>query len=63
MGHTSEYAVENMFIDRLESLGYKFVKMNSYDDVLANSLQNSMKKSWRKKVTLHHFRMLSSIAL
>lgn len=36
MGHTSEYAVENMFIDRLESLGYKFVKMNSYDDVLAN---------------------------
>jgi len=36
MGHTSEYAVENMFIDRLESLGYKFVKMNAYDDVLAN---------------------------
>lgn len=36
MGHTSEYAVENMFIDRLESLGYQFVKMNSYDDVLAN---------------------------
>lgn len=66
MGHTSEYAVENMFIDRLESLGYQFVKMNSYDDVLENfvhSLQNSMKKSWRKKVTLHHFRMLSSIAL
>ena len=36
MGHTSEYAVENMFIDRLESLGYQFVKMNSYDDVLEN---------------------------
>lgn len=36
MGHTSEYEVENMFLDRLESLGYKFVKMNSYDDVLAN---------------------------
>lgn len=66
MGHTSEYAVENMFIDRLESLGYKFVKMNSYDDVLANfrtQLAKFNEKSWRKKVMLHHFRMLSSIAL
>lgn len=36
MAHTSEYDVENMFIDRLEGIVYKFIKMNSYDDVLAN---------------------------
>ena len=36
MGNTSDYAVDNLFIDRLYILGYKFVKMNSYDDVLAN---------------------------
>lgn len=36
MAHTSEYDVENKFIDRLEGIGYSFIKMNSYDDVLAN---------------------------
>lgn len=36
MSHTSEYEVENMFIDRLESIGYKFVKLDDYDDVLSN---------------------------
>lgn len=32
----SEYEVEDMFIDRLEGIGYEFVKMNCYDDVLSN---------------------------
>lgn len=36
MAHTSEYEVENIFIDRLESIGYSFIKMDTYDDVLAN---------------------------
>lgn len=36
MSHTSEYEVENMFIDRLESIGYKFIKLDDYDDALAN---------------------------
>lgn len=36
MAHTSEYEVENIFIDRLEGIGYKFVKLDNYDDVLAN---------------------------
>ena len=36
MAHTSEYDVENKFIDRLEGIGYSFIKMDSYDDVLAN---------------------------
>ena len=36
MSHTSEYEVENMFIDRLESIGYKFIKLDDYDAVLAN---------------------------
>ena len=32
----SEYEVEDLFIDRLESIGYKFVELKNYDDVLAN---------------------------
>ena len=36
MAHISEYEVENIFIDRLEGIGYEFAKMNSYNDVLAN---------------------------
>lgn len=36
MSHISEYDVENIFIDRLEGIGYRFIKMNSYDDVINN---------------------------
>ena len=36
MAHISEYDVENLFIDRLESIGYEFVDMSNYDDVVAN---------------------------
>ena len=36
MAHISEYDVENLFIDRLESIGYKFVEMTDYDDVVTN---------------------------
>lgn len=27
MAHTSEYEVEDIFIDRLEGIGYKFIKL------------------------------------
>lgn len=36
MGHISEYDVETKFIDRLESLGYTFVQMDTYEDVIVN---------------------------
>lgn len=36
MAHISEYEVENLFIDRLESIGYEFVELCDYDDVVAN---------------------------
>ncbi len=36
MAHTSEYEVESLFIDRLESIGYAYVNLKNYDDVLAN---------------------------
>ena len=36
MAHVSEYDAENLFIDRLESIGYEFVQMRDYDDVVAN---------------------------
>lgn len=34
MAHISEYEVEKIFIDRLESIGYKFIKLGNYADVL-----------------------------
>lgn len=36
MGHTSEYDVETLFIDRLESIGYEYVDLKNYSDVIAN---------------------------
>ena len=32
----SEYEVESLFIERLESIGYEYVKLGSYDGVVAN---------------------------
>ena len=29
MSHTSEYEVEDIFIDRLEGIGYKFIKLDN----------------------------------
>ena len=36
MSHISEYDVETKFIDRLESIGYQYIDLNNYDDVIAN---------------------------
>ncbi len=36
MPHISEYEVETKFIDRLESIGYQYVDLKDYNDVLAN---------------------------
>lgn len=36
MAHVSEYDAESLFIDRLERIGYEFVQMHNYDDVVAN---------------------------
>lgn len=36
MAHISEYEVENIFLDRLESIGYSFIKLDTYDDVIDN---------------------------
>ena len=38
MARTSEYEVEMLFIDRLESIGYDYVELKNYDDVVANQL-------------------------
>lgn len=32
----SEYEVEAIFIDQLESIGYQYIDMTNYDDVVAN---------------------------
>ena len=36
MSRVSEYEVESLFIDRLESIGYKYIDLAIYDDVVAN---------------------------
>ena len=36
MTHTSEYDIEMQFIKRLESIGYEFIELHDYDDVLKN---------------------------
>ena len=66
MAHTSEYEVEDIFIDRLEGIVYKFIKLDNYDDVLANFREQLAKfnaKKLQKKDMMHHFQMLSSTAL
>ena len=32
----TEYEVETKFVERLTEMGYKFIKLNNYDDVVAN---------------------------
>ena len=32
----SEYEVEKLFIDRLESIGYEYIELKNYDDVIQN---------------------------
>ena len=36
MAHISEYEVETKFIDRLESIGYEYVELKNYNDVINN---------------------------
>ena len=36
MSRQSEYEVETLFIDRLESIGYQYIELINYDDVLTN---------------------------
>ena len=39
MSHISEYEVETKFIERLISIGYEYVELKNYDDVLRNLRQ------------------------
>ena len=50
VAHVSEYDVESLFIDRLESIGYRFVEMANYDDVLANFRERLTEFNARKLV-------------
>ena len=36
MPHISEYEVEDKFIERLESIGYEYISLKNYDDVIGN---------------------------
>lgn len=49
MGHTSEYDVETLFIDRLESIGYEYVDLKNYSDVVVN-FRNQLAKFNKDKL-------------
>ena len=44
----SEYDVENLFIERLESIGYTFVKLGNYEDVISNFREQLAKFNAKK---------------
>jgi type I restriction enzyme, R subunit len=49
MSVTSEYEVETLFIDRLESIGYSFIDLKNYDDVIKNfRIQLALMRSFIK---------------
>lgn len=54
MAHTSEYEVETFFIDRLESIGYSFIEMHDYDDVISNFREQLAKFNAKKLAEKGH---------
>ena len=50
MSRQSEYEVETLFIDRLESIGYQYIELINYDDVLTN-FREQLAKFNTKKLT------------
>lgn len=46
----SEYEVESLFIERLTDLGYEFIPMKNYDDVLSNFREQLCKVNCEKLV-------------
>lgn len=50
MSHQSEYEVETLFIDRLESIGYQYIELCNYDDVLANFRKQLAKFNEKKLI-------------
>lgn len=54
MPHISEYEVEDILIDRLEGIGYKFIKLDNYDDVLANFREQLAKFNAKKLAEKGH---------
>ena len=50
----SEYEVESLFIERLEIIGYKFIKLDNYDDVLDNFREQLAKFNAKKLEEKQH---------
>lgn len=50
MSRQSEYELEILFIERLESIGYQYIELSNYDDVLAN-FRKQLAKFNAKKLT------------
>lgn len=50
MGRISEYEVEEMFIDKLESIGYEYIELKNYSDVLVNFKRQVSKLNAQKLI-------------
>ena len=52
----SEYEVENLFIERLGTIGYKYVELKNYTEVM---LKSSIKKKSSRAKALQNCRLLN----
>ena len=50
----SEYEVEKLFIDRLESIGYEYIELKNYDDVIQNFRKQLAKFNTKKLAEKGH---------
>ena len=50
MSRQSEYEVETLFIDRLESIGYQYIELSNYNDIILN-FRKQLAKFNAKKLT------------
>ena len=57
----SEYDVENLFIERLESIGYTFVKLDNYKDVISNFREQLAKFNAKKLKEKGHAASFSDV--
>ena len=55
----SEYDVENLFIDRLEGIGYTFIELSNYEDVIVNFREHLAKFNEKKLAEKGHAASLS----
>ena len=62
MPHVSEYDVETKFIDRLENIGYQYVDLKDYNDVLKGLRNGSLSQEQLLNNASRLYRMARELA-